>query len=101
VRVGERVVDVLASAPSHNDVLGAQNAQPLRDCGETLLAGIRQFGHASFALRKRRYDPQPRFFSQGAEEARGAFESFVADQASATAHEMVVIAATGSFHENT
>lgn len=100
VGVGKGVVDVFARAPPHDDVLGAQDAQPLRDSGQALAACFRQFGHAGFPLREYRQHAQPRLVSQCAKQPSGAFESLVTDQPRPGRFGVGVIA-IGGLHENT
>lgn len=101
VGIGQGVVDVLAGPAPYHDVFGAQNAQPLRDRGQTLLAGVSKFRHAGFPLRQRRNDSQPRLLAQCAKESCGTFERLIADQTCAGALGMFVIAAARNVHGNT
>jgi hypothetical protein len=74
VVVCQRVADVASVAAAHEQVLRAQDAQPLRDRGQALALGEGEIGHATGTVGETRKDAQPGFVTDGPEQARRALD---------------------------
>ena len=74
VVVGERVVDVLALAPAHDEALLAEDAEALRHGGEAFAGDVGELAHAPLALAEEIEQPESRRIAGGPEERRGGLE---------------------------
>ncbi len=71
VGVRERVVDVLAVAPTGDQALGVEELEALGDGGHTVARFLRQLGHAALTKRQAFQHAEPGGIAHGAEQGRG------------------------------
>ena len=96
VIVGKRVGDVASLPPPHEQVLGAEDAEPLRDGGEAVALGEGEFRHAARAIGEPRQHAKPGFVSDGAEQPDGPLDcEWVGWQRPAARSGMIPWAAVG------
>ena len=80
VLVGEGVEDVLSVATTGDEVLGAKDAEALRDRRELFAGDGGDLGDAELSLREQLEQSQSRRLTGGAKEPGGAFERGGADR---------------------